>query len=221
MPNINLTTSTIKEAAQIFSDWASLEGLLIRYQQPTKSLQELAPFIYHIMDEGKSKLRARGINYIGFNESDNTITAYLKKVAPNSKKFLENLPENVCGYPIKYKQGNIEQIGVSSTSPHSSPWTIYRSSSGKEHYSCGSSISVGNYHDAGTLGCLVRDSEGNLFGLSNNHVVGSCNHAPVGLPILAPGVADVSAYGRDPFSIGHLYKTLPMKPGGVMMESSV
>ena len=106
-----------KEAAQILADWASLEGLLMRDQQPTQSLAELVPCIYPINDEGKSKLRARGIYYIGFNESDNTITAYLKKVAPNSKKFLENLPENVCGYPIKYRQGNVEQIGVSSNPP--------------------------------------------------------------------------------------------------------
>jgi hypothetical protein len=53
---------------------------------------------------------------------------------------------------------------------------------------CGSSISVGNNREAGTIGALLRDKQGQLYGLSCNHVTGGCSNARVGLPIVAPGI---------------------------------
>lgn len=84
---------------------------------------------------------------------------------------------------------------------------------GGEFYTCGSSISVGNNREAGTLGCLVRDAAGNIFGLSNNHVSGACSYAPAGLPILAPGVMDVSPLNPHPFTIGVHVRQLQMQVG--------
>lgn len=43
---------------------------------------------------------------------------------------------------------------------------------------------------AGTLGCLVKSPEGELFILSNNHVLANSNDAELGDPILQPGPAD-------------------------------
>ena len=80
-------------------------------------------------------------------------------------------------------------------------------------YTCGSSIYVANFRGAGTLGCLVRDHAGNLFGLSNNHVVSGCNYAEIGLPIVAPGILDVAAGSLDPFVIGHLAAAVPLISG--------
>ena len=60
---------------------------------------------------------------------------------------------------------------------------------------CGSSVGIGNQRNAGTLTALARQ-EGNgetLFGLSCNHVVGGCNTALPGTPIVVPGIQDVSA----------------------------
>jgi len=80
-------------------------------------------------------------------------------------------------------------------------------------YSCGSSISQANVREAGTLGCLVRDREGRLFGLTANHVTGGCSNAKIGSPISAPGIKDVGAGQPDPRTIGHHQRSAPFAAG--------
>jgi hypothetical protein len=80
-------------------------------------------------------------------------------------------------------------------------------------YTCGSSIGVGNNRSAGTLGSLVHDESGQLFGLTNNHVTGGCNNTRQGLPILAPGVMDVMENIRSPFTIGLHHSVLTLRQG--------
>ena len=79
--------------------------------------------------------------------------------------------------------------------------------------SCGSSISVGNDRGAGTMGALVRDSNGNLFGLSCGHVIAGCGYLRKGMPIVAPGIQDVVPGWPDPRVIGHFARALPLIPG--------
>ena len=55
---------------------------------------------------------------------------------------------------------------------------------------------------AGTLGCLVQKN-GELFILSNNHVLANSNTARVGDPILQPGPADGGAIPRDRIAVLH------------------
>jgi hypothetical protein len=59
----------------------------------------------------------------------------------------------------------------------------------------------------------VKDSENVLFGMSNNHVTGSCSFAGVGLPILAPGVVDVAPNALPPFTVGFHEAALPLIAG--------
>ena len=78
---------------------------------------------------------------------------------------------------------------------------------------CGTSISVANDRAAGTLGALVRDGEGTLFGLSCGHVVAACGYLRSGMPIMAPGIQDVVQNWPDPRVIGHFSHALPLVPG--------
>ncbi|NTG76139.1 hypothetical protein G6M02_22685 [Agrobacterium rhizogenes] len=78
---------------------------------------------------------------------------------------------------------------------------------------CGSSISVGNNREAGTLGALLRDKDNALYGLSCNHVTGGCSNARIGLPIVAPGILDVGAGAPDPRTIGQYARALQFIPG--------
>lgn len=80
-------------------------------------------------------------------------------------------------------------------------------------YTCGSSISVGNTRDAGTLGCLLRNRRGELFGLSANHVTGGCSNANPGAPIVAPGIKDVGAGQPDPRTVGYHDRSGPFVAG--------
>lgn len=91
--------------------------------------------------------------------------------------------------------------------------SIIHNGRGANRYACGSSISPGNSASAGTLGALVSDQNMKLFGLSNNHVTGLCNHSQVGVPILAPGVIDVHAGGIHPFTLGFHHAVLEMNIG--------
>ncbi len=201
-------------AARIFHDWAYGEGLIPDGQAaPLASTSADCAFIKNITDAGKLLLRARQIQSIGFNAEAGEITVFTKKTAPTTKKQVASLPTMVDDIEIKYRQGVQNSIGSALTYPFGGPVYTVRNLAAGNFYACGSSISVGNAREAGTLGCLVRDQSGTLFGLSNNHVSGSCSYAGLGLPILAPGVVDVSPGCIPPFTIGYHYAALPLIAG--------
>lgn len=61
---------------------------------------------------------------------------------------------------------------------------------------------------AGTIGCRVKDSQGNVYALSNNHVYANSNKAILGDNVLQPGPYDG---GKDPAdAIGTLYDFEPI-----------
>lgn len=199
------------EAAKVFENWAASEGIYLG-MIPQGNVHDY--LISNIDDVGISALRKRAVTYIGVDTKESKIHVFLRRAIP-VKKVLEKCPTHVSGFEIVYTQGHLDNVGNTSISPQSGcPWRV-RVVNNLNRYTCGSSVSVGNYMDAGTLGALVKDSNGVIYGLSNNHVVGSCNHADVGLPILAPGVIDVAAGSLDPFTIGHHHKTLEMTPGSI------
>jgi hypothetical protein len=80
-------------------------------------------------------------------------------------------------------------------------------------YRCGASISPGNTREAGTLGALVRDGGGRLYGLTCNHVSGGCSVARPRAPIVAPGIKDVGPGAPDPRTLGHHDRSLRFVTG--------
>lgn len=202
---------TVDIAARKFASWATAEGFFEGYGYSDLSDRR---FLDKISDEARQILRQRQVTHVGHDESLGKVLVYLRRAAPG-KKLLETLPSSVDGFDLDYVQGLEQPIGSHNTQPMGCPAWRLRQSAGINRYACGSSISVGNFMDAGTLGALVRDINGVLCGLTNNHVAGSCNHADLGLPILAPGVFDVIAGGLDPFTIGHHHSTLKMTPGSI------
>lgn len=61
---------------------------------------------------------------------------------------------------------------------------------------------------AGTIGCRVKDSQGNVYALSNNHVYANSNAASIGDNVLQPGPYDG---GQDPAdAIGTLHDFEPI-----------
>ena len=72
---------------------------------------------------------------------------------------------------------------------------------------CG--VSVGHQRvTAGTLGCLVQDSQGTRYILSNNHVLADCNSGTIGDPIVQPGPADGGTVVRDVIAELAMWKPL-------------
>jgi hypothetical protein len=61
---------------------------------------------------------------------------------------------------------------------------------------------------AGTIGCRVKDSKGNVYALSNNHIFANSNNASIGDNILQPGPYDGGTNPED--AIGTLYDFEPI-----------
>lgn len=204
------------DAARIFHDWAEKEGLLAEgAAAPVVSRDEEFSAISPITDAGLQILRTKQVQSVCFSDLAQEILIFLKRTAPKSKLQLGRVPAKVDDVSIRYRQGQPLSVGTAPPQPYGSPPYVIRQTQGRKAYSCGGSISVGNWRDAGTLGSLVRDKDGKLYGLTNNHVSGSCSFADVGLPILAPGVYDVSAGGISPFTIGFHTRSLPFLAGSL------
>ena len=156
-------------------------------------------------------LRSRQIRFVAIDVTSNKISVFLRKASPTAKE-LKTLPSTCNGSTLQYHQGNPETVSPAAVAEATSTCALH-DVGGNHFYTCGSSISVGNNREAGTLGCLVRDAGGQLFGLTNNHVSGACSYAHSGLPVLAPGVLDVSPNNPYPFTIGVHSRQLPMLTG--------
>jgi hypothetical protein len=199
-----------EKAAQIFHDWASAEGLMPdRPAAPiTATAAELA-MVNPVNEQGKQILRSKQIRGLAFSNARSEIIVFTKLKAPTTNRQLQLLPHVVDDVQIKYRsigEGELPQ-------PFGGPAYVVRQIGQSNFYTCGSSISVGNNRDAGTLSCLVRDAGGVLHGLSNNHVSGSCSFAGVGLSIVAPGIYDVIPNGLPPFTLGFHVRSLPLITG--------
>jgi hypothetical protein len=166
-----------------------------------------------ITDIGRQLLRSKQVQAIAYSAERSEIVVFTKRAAPTNKKQLAAMPSTIGDVQIKYRQGSPNPVGGLPSLPFGGPAYVVRTVGTQKFYTCGSSISLGNFRDAGTLGCLVRDSKNVMHGLSNNHVSGGCNFAGVGLPILAPGVFDVVPACLPPFTIGFHKTSLPMVAG--------
>lgn len=169
------------------------------------------PKLANATADGILLLRAKQIRAVGINTHTGIIYVFLNRAAPGVRQQL-TLPAECEGFPLRYLQGQTETIAPGNIAQAASPCAVHVAK-GSLFYTCGSSISVGNARGAGTLGCIVKDAAGQLYGLSNNHVAGGCNYAPFGLPILAPGVIDVSPHAPKPFTLGLHSRQLPMMIG--------
>ena len=202
-----------RTAARIFHDWAFKAGLMDDTSALVKSSATELALVSNVTDKGTQALRQRRIRAVGFDDSCPAVVVFTKRAAPNSKKKLAALPQDVDGIEIRYRQGAPHAIGDAPATPQGAPAYVIRTSASAPRYTCGSSISMGNYRDGGTLCCLVKNAAGDIFGLSNNHVSGGCSHAGIGLPVLAPGIVDVAPGMLDPFTLGHHRSSLPLVSG--------
>jgi hypothetical protein len=202
---------TIRSAALQFLLWAHKLGLLSADAYfPGDGIGD-AQFDSPIPAGAIATLRQRQVRFVGINPSSLSISVYLRRTAPTAKE-LKVLPAACNGYALRYFQGNPQPVAPTGIAQAAATCALHTSGS-TLFYTCGSSISVGNDRGAGTLGCIVRDAAGVLYGLTNNHVSASCNYAPTGLPITAPGVLDVAPGNPFPFTLGLHSHQLPMLMG--------
>ena len=211
---------TLYEKAQAIRQWA-LDKRLMPAGAVSDPVDDNA--IAHVAqafsDDIPLRLQKHGLTGVGISQKSESIVIYTAGgLFKNDKKLLpETLFDNV---DIHYRRA------TPFTLKDDMPSAVFGEEAGifvEKKYSCGSSISIGNRRTAGTLGCLVRDAAGKLYGLTNNHVTGGCNYTRIGMPVIAPGVKDVTSASFPPFSIGAHYRAIPMtlgEPGTVEHENN-
>lgn len=203
--------STASDADALHA-WLIQENLFVEsVRTPTNSADARAGELAPVSETAKDVLRARGIQMLGVNDAERKIIVFLRRARP-SRKQLALLPKEIGESMIEYRQGTAKEIGDAPPQSRGKPFYVVQQA-GFDRYACGSSISLGNCRDAGTLGALVKDQDGVLYGLTNNHVTGGCNYAPKQMPILAPGVFDVTPLSFDPMTLGYHERSIPLSAG--------
>lgn len=208
---------TTWDVALALREWASRHKLLhtaLPDNRDTRDLKTPLTVVQQSLGKHVELFERNPITALVVNEARKTVFVYTAKAV--AKRRAQALPVEVvataksAAVAIEYRHGKPQTIG--NEEPDAPP-ALEASAFKDGRYTCGSSISIGNDRQAGTLGCLVRDARGKLYGLTNNHVTGGCNNALPGTPILAPGVMDVAPGNHDPFTIGHHHSVLPMHQG--------
>ncbi len=142
--------------------------------------------------------------------------------------FTENrrppqLPAKIEGIPVEVEFTGPIRASQEPSVPRIRPSQIVRSPHAFHERPVPAGVSIGPYWPEdgsngwyGTLGCRVKDRQGNVYILSNNHVIADNGVVPIGTAILQPGMYDPRnnfvglRYGQRQ-TIGHLSKYVPMR----------
>ncbi|MGF6663839.1 hypothetical protein QF000_005507 [Paraburkholderia atlantica] len=202
---------TAFEAASSITRWALARNLIAPLPAGMEEEYVAGVLPANFNAETEDILRRRSIVSIAFNDASAEVLLYTSKRL--FQRELDVLPDIYAGCRVTYSHGAVDDLGNgSAVVAHGASYALFQGANDK-FYTCGSSVSPGNEASAGTLGALVRDAAGKLFGLTNNHVTGGCNHSEIGLPIVAPGIMDVSAGALNPFTLGVHDRVIPYALG--------
>lgn len=199
----------IEVLAREIRKWAQKNRMMANFQAvPIYDEPLIRTAFYPVgLVNATSIMQDRGISYVGIDDHKNEVIIFLQK-PPRIKDIKAFEAMGRFDIPISIAAGGLGTAGKPAPPPTVVPF-IFRN----KKYTCGSSIYLSTHKGAGTLGCLIRDSSGRLYGLSNNHVTGGSNYAERTIPIFAPGQADIAAGQPDPFTIGHHYDAMPFIDG--------
>jgi hypothetical protein len=105
---------------------------------------------------------------------------------------ITNVPLDLEGFPVEIEvTGQFHALPAAKTPPSFFPMRS-TNPSGLFPRPVPIGVSTGNQKDcsAGTIGARVKDSQGNVYALSNNHVYALENQAALNSAIMQPGLAD-------------------------------
>lgn len=151
---------------------------------------------------------ATGVGYkIAGGQKTDTLSimcSVTKKVAASQLSSEDLVPSTIGGMPTDVIETGVIRALQSPT---------------EKHRPAPGGVSIGHRDiTAGTLGCLVKKN-GQIFILSNNHVLANSNAAAIGDPILQPGPHDGGSYPDD--HIANLEDFVPINIGGIPSECPI
>jgi len=166
------------------------------------NISSIIPVLNAVRDSlmNRKNVVATGIGYkitAGKKTGELSIVCSVERKEPESKLMARDLlPKSVEGVPV-------DVVATGRIRVFSSPTGRFRPALG--------GVSIGHFEiTAGTLGCLVKNGE--LYILSNNHVLANSNDASTGDPILQPGPFDVGMNPAD--IIAELAEFIPISYNG-------
>jgi hypothetical protein len=179
-----------KSIARIFSNYFFDTGQYIN-QQAEETVAPTALETHEIPDPlRETKDVSSNVHAVGYGTDAGQESCYFYVRQSGARHLDQLLPETWKGVNL-----NVIPIGNMSVQPQKNIPTSTNQSrivrSGGRTL-CGTSVGLAKSQTTGTLGALVHDKAGDLFGLSNNHVLGTCNHTSTGHPIVSPSVLDES-----------------------------
>lgn len=215
MPDYQAAKTAATAVAEAIYDWAKAAGALATGGQAAAAGD--ADLLARLGLERSQKLglaeaTLKRLRIVALTADDNAgVVGVLvrNQIAPAAQK---RLPTSVDGISVQYiGHAVIEQMPP--TVPHASPQSGSRFSVVNGRFACGSSITAAPIPSAGTLGALVRLSDGTLCGLSNNHVTGDCNHTQKDMYVLCPSPIDADPLLLPPTAIGRHHALIPLRSG--------
>lgn len=158
---------------------------------------------------GEEGFEGLSIQSVGYEEGNNTNVVHIY-VTRGSAGALKKVSVTHGDISIRAtKMGEVKvRPEMAATSTMHGHLFVYHG-----RLACGSSCAPSGETYSGTLGALVRDSSGQLFVLSNNHVLAACNHTPVGMPILAPSSNDARPNKPAPTEVGRHHQIVELRSG--------
>lgn len=204
MPDIGIIERSATELALAVYDWAKETGGLIDGPSGQPSDVDLLEFLGLPADAvaalATKKLRRLKLVTVTADDDQQHIGILLKNQLPDATR--KNLPGKLGNITVEYI-GHSDVPGFPPTvEPQSSASGGSRFWTPGGRFACGSSVTAAPIPSAGTLGALVRLADGHLYGLTNNHVTGGCNHTEVGMYVLCPSAIDAVVGRPPPTAIG-------------------
>ena len=142
---------------------------------------------------------AISVQAVGFEDGTENPAVHVYPTAGTVRQ-LKALPTEIDGVKVR-----AHKMGPISVRPEAALTATNRGNIFERgnRICCGTSCAPTSESSVGTLGALVRmESNGELFLLSNNHVLAGCNHVPPGQPIMAPGGPDGRPGATAPKEVG-------------------
>lgn len=195
-----MTLDDIRSSVLLWGQSAGIltDGLQL-HVQPDADI-ELVPFA----DDATDYFRRRRIARVVADDNANRLIIYTtQKIGePKIKALRESFAERYEALEFQLDveiASRVKVDGRLATRGRFEP--VRRVNGATGPICCGSSIGIGNHRNAGTLTALAS-RDGQLVGLSCNHVTGGCSTALPGTPVVSPGIQDVSRDHADITVIG-------------------
>ncbi|MDR1482603.1 MAG: S1 family peptidase [Synergistaceae bacterium] len=205
---------TAREVANDLFNAFATEGMFNVSGRPSDTDMSLSPASttdnftsWALRDEDFAKMAFQAIGYEEGIENGGVVYVYSSK---GSQKALAKVEKEVDEVPIRLRKLSPLSINPEQSLKSTNRPNVFLHGEGTRR-ACGSSCAPSGAQFAGTMGAIIRQNE-QLYVLSNNHVIGGCNHGFLDTIIMSPATGD-SVLGITPFEVGRLNKLCQLKSG--------